>query len=149
MLKLMTWLGAILLLAGGAMVGSSILLQPPPRDSLPELSGQVIATWRYVQRSGTDFRIQIRPADGTERTVWLALDRVTPDVTAAIRGRAVSVRHASNGEVLEMTANGRPVIDYATSANKRFGALTNNRWIGFGVAMAGLTLLSFGLVLRR
>lgn len=149
MLRLMAWIGVVLLLAGGVMIGASFALQPPPRESLPVVSGHVVATWRYVQRSGTDYRIQIASPGAEPRTVWLPIAQATPSVIGGIGGRLVTVRHAANGEVLEMTVNGRPVIDYAVSAGKRMGGLANNRWIGFGLFMAGLTLASIGFVFRR
>ena len=149
MLRVMAWIGVVLLLAGGVMVGASFVLQPPPRDSLPVASGTVVATWRYVQRSGTDYRIQIAAPGAEPRTVWLPIAQATPAVIGGIQGRAVTVRHATNGEVLEMVVNGRPVIDYAISSGKRLGGLVNNRWIGFGLFMAGLTLASIGFVFRH
>lgn len=141
-------MGVVLALVGAGITAYSVLAAPPPRDSLPVLEGRVAEMWRYVQRSGTDLRIQIAPADGEPRTVHLPIDLVPPGL-GAVRGRNALVRHASDGRVMEMIVEGRPVIDYATMANKRAAVLAGNRWIGFGVFLAGVALASVGLVFGR
>ena len=141
-------LGVVLALAGAGITAYAIIATPPPRESLPVLQGRVVEMWRYVQRGGTDLRIQIAPDQGEPRTVFVALDMVPPGLAAA-RGRAVLVRHARDGRVMEMMVEGRPVIDYAITANKRAAAMAGNRWIGFGVFMAGVAIAAVGLVFGR
>ncbi len=141
-------MGVVLALIGAGIMAYTILATPPPRESLPVLQGRVVEMWRYMQRGGTDLRIQIAPAEGDPRTVHLALDMVPPGLAAA-RGRTALVRHATDGRVMEMIVEGRPVIDYATVANKRAAAMAGNRWIGFGVFLAGVALASVGLVFGR
>ena len=149
MRRLAILFGAILIFGGGAMVASSIIMQPPARGSLPVVNGTVVGMWRYVRRSGTDMRVQIAPQDGDPRTFWIPIDQLSPGALNGIRGLPGAVRHASTGEVMELVVDGRTVINYAVAANKRAHALVNNRWIGFGIFMAGATLASVGLVFRR
>lgn len=141
--------GLGLLLIGGGMIAMSFALQAPAREALPTVNGTVVATWRYVQRSGTDLRIQIAPAQGEPQTLWVPIAQVSPGMVRGIAGREAMVRHASTGQVMEMIVDGRPVIEYAVTANKRSGALESNRWTGFGLFMVGLTLASVGLVFGR
>ena len=141
-------LGVVLALIGAGIMAYTIIAAPPPRESLPVLQGRVVEMWRYMQRSGTDLRIQIAPDQGDARTVYLALDMVPPGLAAA-RGRTVQVRHAPDGRVMEMVVEGRPVIDYATQSNKRAAAMAGNRWIGFGVFLAGVAIGAVGLVFGR
>lgn len=149
MRKALIWIGVILILAGVGFVGASVAMQPAPRESLTAVNGTVLEMWRYQRRSGTDLRIQIGPAQADPQTVWIPISQVTPAGFGWIRGRVATVRHASNGQIMEMIVDGRVVIDYATSANKRAATLMTNRWIGFGLFMAGVALASIGLVFGR
>lgn len=148
MRKISIILGVVLAVVGAGITAYAIMATPPPREALPVLQGRVVEMWRYMQRGGTDFRIQIAPDQGEPRTVFIALDMIPPGLAAA-RGRNVLVRHASDGRVMEMIVEGRPVIDYATTANKRAAAMAGNRWVGFGVFLAGVAIAAVGLVFGR
>jgi len=149
MRKAAIWIGLLLVLAGVGLGAATVIMQPAPRESLPVVTGTVEEMWRYVQRSGTDLRVRIAPAEGNPQTLWIAINQITPAAVGVVRGRTTTVRHASNGQIMEMIVDGRTVIDYATAANKRSAGLATNRWIAFGLFMAGVALASIGLVFGR
>ncbi len=149
MRKVAIWIGLILILAGVGVAASTVIMQPAPRESLPVVTGTVGEMWRFVQRSGTDLRVRIATAEGNEQTLWIPINQVAPGALGGLRGRTATARHVSSGQVMELIVDGRLIIDYATSANKRSAALAGNRWIGFGLFMAGVAMASIGLVFGR
>ena len=146
-----SWLfkiGLLGVIVGGGLMIYAAMAGLPGRASLKTATGPVteaIQTTRTSTRrgqgarvTGVDFTLTIAQAGGQPVKLTIPSNEITRDQVAALINRNVRAEYDGESEVYALSSEGRDVISYATSIEKRSSAL--QAWGERGKFFIGLAI---------
>ena len=147
--------GLLGIVAGIGMTGYGLLHQLPAEADLQSVTGAVekatkVTTKRRRGGESINYKLEVKGEKGETLELTLPAAEITePQVLAVLNAKTMSAKFDAESDVYVLSANGRQIIDYATTRKRRESSDAFLAQAGGAAAGGGVLLGLIGFLWNR